>query len=154
MVLFFQFELRIAVLGGLYSAPFSRSTSPFLRFPLSRNPRCPIFYRPIGKTKVLNNCFNQFVYNFYPQRILILEEHLQKRSNTNQIQCLQMFLGQFYEKWVSVRESNIKLLLETVTSIANTTEWITCKITIKTVMCIIHCRKYHLHNSQQRLPPA
>ena len=29
-----------------------------------------------------------------------------------------MFSGQFYEKWVLVRERNIKLLLETVTYIA------------------------------------
>ena len=47
-----------------------------------------------------------------------------------------MFSGQFYEKWVSVRESSMKLLLETVT----------CIITIETVMCIMQCRKYHLHN--------
>ena len=52
-----------------------------------------------------------------------------------------MFSGQFYEKWVSVRERNIKLLLETVTYIA-TTETVTCIITIEIVMCIMHCRKY------------
>ena len=38
----------------------------------------PTFYRSIGKAKVLNNSCNQFVYNFYPQSILILEECLQK----------------------------------------------------------------------------
>ena len=59
-----------------------------------------------------------------------------------------MFFGQFYEKWVSVRERNIKLLLEPVTCIA-ITEIVTCIITIETVMCIIHCRKYHFHNLQQ-----
>ena len=37
---------------------------------------------------------------------------------------LLMFSGQFYEKWVSVRERNIKLPLETVTYIA-TTETVT-----------------------------
>ena len=63
-----------------------------------------------------------------------------------------MFSGQFYEKWVSVRERNIKLLLETVTYIA-TTETVTCIITIEIVMCIMHCRKYHLHDCN-RLPPA
>ena len=47
-----------------------------------------------------------------------------------------MFSVQFCEKWVSVRESNIKLLLKTVTYIA-ITEIITCIITIKTVMCKI-----------------
>ena len=45
-----------------------------------------------------------------------------------------------YEKWVSVRQRNIKLLLETVTYIA-TTETVTFIITIEIVMCIIHCRK-------------
>ena len=59
--------------------------------------------------------------------------------------CLLMFSGQFYEKWVSVRERNIKLLLETVTYIA-TTETVTCIITIEIVMCIMHCRKYYLHD--------
>ena len=29
-----------------------------------------------------------------------------------------MFSGQFYEKWMSVRERNIKLLLEAVTYVA------------------------------------
>ena len=38
-----------------------------------------------------------------------------------------MFSDQFYEERLSVREGNMKLLLETV-------------------MCIIHCRKCHLHN--------
>ena len=52
---------------------------------------------------------------------------------------------QFYEKWVSFREMDIKLLLETATYIA-TTEIITCIIKIKVVMCVMHCRKYHLHN--------
>ena len=43
--------------------------------------------------------------------------------------------GQFYKKWVSVRERNIKLLLETVTYIT-TTETVTCIITTEIVMCI------------------
>ena len=51
-----------------------------------------------------------------------------------------MFSCQFYEKWVSVRKRNIKLLLETVTCIA-TTETVTCIITIEIVMCIMHYRK-------------
>ena len=38
----------------------------------------PTFYRPIRKTKVLNDSFNRFVYKFYPQSILILEEYLLK----------------------------------------------------------------------------
>ena len=36
------------------------------------------FYRPIGKTKVQKGSFNQFVYKFYLQRMLILEEYLLK----------------------------------------------------------------------------
>ena len=36
------------------------------------------FHSSIGKTIVLNNSCNQFVYNFYPQSILILEECLLK----------------------------------------------------------------------------
>ena len=56
-----------------------------------------------------------------------------------------MFSGQSYKKWVSVRERNIKLLLETVTYIA-TTETVTCIITIEIVICIMHCRKYYLHD--------
>ena len=50
-----------------------------------------------------------------------------------------MFSDQFYEKWMSVRERNIKLQLEAVTYMA-TTETATCIITIETVMCIMHCR--------------
>ena len=34
----------------------------------------PTFHRSIRKIKMLNNLCNQFVYNFYPQSILILEE--------------------------------------------------------------------------------
>ena len=37
----------------------------------------PTFYRPIGKTKVLNESSSQLLYKFYPQSILILEEYLQ-----------------------------------------------------------------------------
>ena len=50
-----------------------------------------------------------------------------------------MFSGQFYEKWMSVSERNVKLLLETVTYMA-TTETATSIITIEIVICIMHCR--------------
>ena len=93
----------------------------------------PTFYRPIRKTKVLNDSFNRFVYKFYPQSILTLEKYSLKWGE------MQMFSGQFYEKWMSVRERNIKLLLEAVTYMA-TTETATCIITIEIVMCIMHCR--------------
>ena len=59
-----------------------------------------------------------------------------------------MFSGQFYEKWVSARQINIKLSLESVPYIA-ITETVTCIITIETVMCIMQCRKCHLHNSNK-----
>ena len=52
--------------------PFSK-IPPFLEIQ-----DVPTFYRPIGKTKVLNDSFNRFVYKFYPQSILILEEYLLK----------------------------------------------------------------------------
>ena len=64
-----------------------------------------------------------------------------------------MVSGQCYEKWVSVRERNINWLLETVTYTA-TTETVTCETTIEIVMCIMNCRKYYLHDLQQRRPPA
>ena len=56
-----------------------------------------------------------------------------------------MFSSQFYEKRVSVRERNIKLLLKTVTNIA-ITETVTCIIARETAMCILHYEKYNLHN--------
>ena len=56
-----------------------------------------------------------------------------------------MFSGQFYEKRLSGREINMNLLLDIVTDIAKK-ERVFCIITMDTVMCIMHCRKYHLHN--------
>ena len=44
-----------------------------------------------------------------------------------------MFSGQLYEKWISVRERNIKLLLETVAYIV-TLETVTSTIAIEIVM--------------------
>ena len=69
----------IIFLGHLLPPPFS-SILPFLELQ-----DVPTFYRPLRKTKVLNNLFNQFVYKFYPQFILILEEYLLKWWNTNLI---------------------------------------------------------------------
>ena len=94
----------------------------------------PPFIRSIEKTKVLNNLRNQFVYHFYPQSIFILEKCLQKWWNA------KLFSNQFYEKILSIRERNMKLLLETVTY-----STVTC-ITMEIVMCIMHCRKYHLYD--------
>ena len=47
-----------------------------------------------------------------------------------------MFSGQSYEKQVSVRERNVKLLLETVTYIAPTSHLHNCN---RNSMCIMHC---------------
>ena len=47
-----------------------------------------------------------------------------------------MFSGQFYEKWMSVREKNIKLLLEAVPYMA----------TPEKATCIIN-RNSHVHNA-------
>ena len=54
-----------------------------------------------------------------------------------------MLSGQFYAKWVSVRERDIKLLLETVTCIITiaATRTVTCISTIKAVTCIMNCGK-------------
>ena len=48
-----------------------------------------------------------------------------------------MFSDQFCKERVSVRERNIKLLLETVTYIA-IKERVTCIIAMETAMCIMH----------------
>ena len=47
-----------------------------------------------------------------------------------------MFYDQFYEERLSVRERNMKLLLETVTYVA-IKERVNCIIAIETVACII-----------------
>ena len=52
--------------------PFSK-IPPFLEIQ-----DVPIFHRSLGKTKVLNNSCNQFLYHCYPQSILVLKEYLQK----------------------------------------------------------------------------
>ena len=49
--------------------------------------------------------------------------------------------GSISEKWMSVREKNIKLLREAITYMA-TTGTPTSIITTEKVMCIMHCRKY------------
>ena len=56
---------------------------------------------------------------------------------------LLIFFGKFYEKWVSVREGIMKLLLETVTYIS-TTETVICIIAVEIVMCIMNCKRYYL----------
>ena len=58
--------------------------------------------------------------------------------------AFKCFLVNFIKR-LSVRKRNMELLHETVTYIA-IKERLTYIITIETVMCIMHCRKYHLHN--------
>ena len=60
--------------------PLFQDPLPFLEIQ-----NVPVFHRSIKKAKVLNNSYNQFVYNFYPQSILILEECLQKWWDANLI---------------------------------------------------------------------
>ena len=60
-----------------------------------------------------------------------------------------MFSCQFYEKWVSVREKNIKLLLESVTYIAITE---TVPAFYNRNSCAL--QKVPPAQLQQRLPPA
>ena len=65
-----------------------------------------------------------------------------------------MFSSQFYEKWVSVRERNVKLLLESVTYIA-ITETVTCILqqkqlcTAESTTCINCRRDSHLHKQNK-----
>ena len=61
-----------------------------------------------------------------------------------------MFFGQFYEKRLSVREGNVKLLLETVTYIA-IKQRVTSVILIETVMHNA-LQKYHLRNCNRYSP--
>ena len=64
--------------GGSYS-PFLDQPPPFSKIPpFLEIQDVPTFHRFIRKRKVLNNFCNQFVCNFYPQSILVLEECLQK----------------------------------------------------------------------------
>ena len=66
--------LGIVIVGkGVIPPPLFSKIPPFLE--IQDVPTC---HRSIGKTKELNNSCNQFVYNFYPQNILILEECLEK----------------------------------------------------------------------------
>ena len=54
-----------------------------------------------------------------------------------------MFSGQFYEKGLSVRENNVKLLLETVTYIA-----------IKEIHLHNYNRHSHVHSALQKILPS
>ena len=63
---------------GLYPL-FQVTPPPFSKiFPFLEIQDAPTFYKPIRKTNVVNDSFNQFVYKFHPKSILILEEQLLK----------------------------------------------------------------------------
>ena len=102
------------IVGKEGHTPLFFSDSPFLEIQY-----VPIFYRSIRNTKVLNESFNQLLYKFYPQSILILDEYL--------LQWWNVIL------WKMVRKRTIKLRLETATYIA-TTETVTCIITVEIVI--------------------
>ena len=75
LLLLLAFQIYSIFGKGVIPHPLSRSTPPkILPFPEIQD--VPIFHRPIRKTKVLNESFNQFLHKFYPQSILILEEYL------------------------------------------------------------------------------
>ena len=64
----------IIVGKGGHTPPFlAQPPPPFLEIQ-----DVPNFYRPIEKTKVLNESFNQLLSKFYLQSISILEEYLLK----------------------------------------------------------------------------
>ena len=74
-----KFKGEPKILGGAMNIVGNRLTPPFLRFPpFLEIQDVPTFHRSFRKTKLLNNSCNQFLYNFYPQIILVLEEGLQK----------------------------------------------------------------------------
>ena len=66
-----------------------------------------------------------------------------------------MFSDQFYEKWLSVRRKEYKIvtwnyhLHNCITVTFLLTETVTCIITIETVMSMMYCRKYHPHNCKR-----
>ena len=89
------FVISELVKGVIPSPSFSK-IPPFLEIQ-----DVPTFYRPIRKAKVLNESFNQFVYKFYPQSILILEEYLLKRWNANLIMPLDVFWSILWKMGIS-----------------------------------------------------
>ena len=76
----------MTIFGKEGHTPLFLDQPPFSNIPLFLEIQdAPNFHRPIRKTKVMNKSRNQFVYNFYPQSIFILEEYLQKWRNANLI---------------------------------------------------------------------
>ena len=63
----------MTIVGKVGRTPFSRSNPPsFSKIPCFLDIQdVTTFHRFIGEEKVLNNSCNQFVYNFYPEIILV-----------------------------------------------------------------------------------
>ena len=74
-----RFQKRSQLVQGFIPLPFIYVNPPFSKIPpFLEIQDAPNFYRPIRKTKVLNKSFNWLLCKFYPQSVLILEEHLLK----------------------------------------------------------------------------
>ena len=58
----------------------------------------PTFIGLLGKTKVLNDSCNQFVYNFYPQSILILENIYKSGEMQTLYNAFKCFLVNFLKR--------------------------------------------------------
>ena len=78
-LLFDKHEYTIVGRGGRGHTPLFYINPPFSKIPpFLEILDVPTFQWFIRKTKVLNNSCNWFVYNFYPQSFLVLEECLKK----------------------------------------------------------------------------
>ena len=58
----------------------------------------PTFIGLLGKTKVLNNSCNQFVYNLYPQSLLILENIYKSGEMQTLYNAFKCFLVNFLKR--------------------------------------------------------
>ena len=93
------------------------------------------FRRFIGKTKVLNNSFVTSLYVISTLKGSFTITNVYKSSE------IQTWYNAFTKRGCQLEKVNyLKLTYIAIK------ERLTCIITIETVMCIMHCRKYHLHN--------
>ena len=71
----FKQIVQVFTVGKGVIPPFLGHPPPFSKiFPFLEIQDAPTFYKPMRKTNVVNDSFNQFVYKFHPKSILILEE--------------------------------------------------------------------------------
>ena len=93
------------------------------------------FHRSLGKTKALNNSCNRFVYHFYPQSILVLEEYLPNcNRNSHLHNCKRKKKKKKETSKIHQHTSNRKYHLKTY---KNATDVATCIIAIECVSCIV-----------------